>query len=55
MATADNSAFIDLFEGGLKTPAFENHIQEIRRIFGSGHVPLDEGSAQAIEKARNEV
>jgi hypothetical protein len=34
MATADNSAFIDLFEGGLKTPAFENHIQEIRRIFG---------------------
>jgi hypothetical protein len=41
LATADNSAFIDLFEGGLKTPAFENHIQEIRKLLDQRGIRSD--------------
>ncbi len=41
LATTDHSAFIDLFEGGLKTPAFENHIQEIRQLLDQRGIRSD--------------
>lgn len=47
LATADNSAFIDLFEGGFKTPAFENHIREIRKILGQRGIRSDVFSLRA--------
>jgi hypothetical protein len=41
LATADDSAFIDLFEGGFKTPAFEKHIREIRETLGQRGIRSD--------------
>jgi len=41
LAAADNSAFIDLFKGGLKTPAFESYVRGIRRFLGEHGIRSD--------------
>lgn len=41
LAAADNSAFIDLLRGGLKTPAFESYIRRIRRLLGQRGIRSD--------------